>query len=280
VIESAKKPNRPALRYHGGKFRIAPWVIGHFPQHTCYCEVFGGAASVLLQKPPSKVEIYNDLDSNVVNLFRVLRSPKKAARLKQLLELTPFSREEYESAYEQSEDDVEEARRMLVRSFQAIGAKRRCARNGWRTRDTGYSPATAWRGWPDEIPLFVDRLRNVQIENRPWQFMLKTYDKPETLFYLDPPYLMQTRALGWDAGVYEHEMTNGDHAELCLAARKLRGMVVLSGYDNDLYRELLPDWTVSSMAARAQTNAPRVEMLWVNPAASARFQPSLIEVVT
>lgn len=275
---AVEAPTRPALRYHGGKFRIAQWVIGHFPAHEAYIEVFGGAASVLLQKPPSKIEVYNDLDRGIVSFFRVLRDPKKAKRLKDLLHLTPFARAEYEDAYESSTDDVEEARRMLVRSFQSIGAKKRCSRNGWRSRVTGHSTAKTWRGWPDEIPAFTERLRDVQLECQPWQKVLQAYDRSDALIYLDPPYVTGTRQMGWENGVYEHEMTDDDHVELCMAARNLKGMVVLSGYDNDIYRELLSDWPTSSIAARAQTNAPRVEMIWINPATAARLQPQLFEV--
>jgi len=113
--------NRPVLRYPGGKYLIAEWVIGHFPSHNLYVEPFGGAESVLMVKPRSKGEIYNDLNGDVVNVFQILRDPDQASRLKELIELTPFALDEYRRAYESCEDPIEKARRMIFRSFAGKG---------------------------------------------------------------------------------------------------------------------------------------------------------------
>ena len=102
----------PILRYFGGKFRLAPWIIRHFPAHQCYVEPFGGAAGVLLRKVPSQFEIYNDLDSAIVTFFRVVR--ERPDELMRALILTPFSRQEYADAYEPTTDDLEQARRLFV----------------------------------------------------------------------------------------------------------------------------------------------------------------------
>ena len=148
-MSTGTAPTRPVLRYYGGKFRIAEWVISHFPPHRVYVEPFGGAASVLLQKNAALVEVYNDLDSHVVSLFRILRDPARAEELRWLMELTPFSREEHARSFEQSSDPLEEARRFLVRSFQSLGNKDRCKTNGWRTRTAKslWSPCVALKGW-------------------------------------------------------------------------------------------------------------------------------------
>src|SRR4051812_1578874 len=114
-------PTRPVLRYHGGKWRIAPWIIEHFPPHLMYVEPFAGAASVLLRKPRVDFEVYNDLDTDVVNVFRVLRDPAAASQLAEQLSLTPWSRREFEVSYEISDDPVERARRTLIRSFMGHG---------------------------------------------------------------------------------------------------------------------------------------------------------------
>ena len=158
---SEAPPTRPVLRYHGGKFRIREWAIAHFPDHKVYIEPFGGAASVLLAKKPVGIEVYNDIDQGVVNLFRVLRDPVQSAHLISDLELTPFSRQEYWNCAELADDPVEEARRMIVCSFQSIGAKQRGERNGWRTRTakTKWSPCAAWNSYPPALAAVVDRLR-------------------------------------------------------------------------------------------------------------------------
>lgn len=259
---------RPVLRYHGGKWRLADWIVGHLPPHHCYVEPFGGAASVLLVKPRSQVEVYNDLDDSVVGLFRVLRDPVTAEQLRRAVELTPYSRAEFIAAWEPSTDPVEEARRLIVRTAQAIGAKRRQSRNGWRAGPTHHTPTTMWRGWPSSIPAYVERLREVLIEQRPASEVIATFDTPATLFYVDPPYVLRTRA--WDhRRIYSHELVDDEHAALLQQLRGARGMVLLSGYRCPMYDDLLGDWLRVDINARAQANRPRVESLWISPAAVA-----------
>lgn len=127
-------PRRPALRYHGGKWRLAPWIIDHLPAHRIYVEPLGGAASVLLRKPRSYAEIYNDLDDEVVTFFEVLRDPGQSAELQQRLRLTPFARAEFEAAYEPAGDPVERSRRLLIQSFMGFGSSRRTASTTSRRR--------------------------------------------------------------------------------------------------------------------------------------------------
>lgn len=98
---------RPVLRYHGGKWRLAPWIIQHFPPHRTYVEPYGGAASVLMRKPRSYAEVYNDLDGEVCSLFRVLREPASAVELRRLVALTPFARDEFALSYVPSPDPIE-----------------------------------------------------------------------------------------------------------------------------------------------------------------------------
>jgi DNA adenine methylase len=263
------------LRYHGGKWRLADWIVAHLPPHHCYVEPFGGAASVLMRKPRSAVEVYNDLDASVVSLFRVLRDPVTAEQLRAALELTPYSRAEFVLAWEPSEDPVEDARRLLVRSSQSIGAKKRCSRNGWRAGPTHGSPVNMWTGWPSHVPSFVARLREVLIEQQPAAAVVAQFDSPATLFYVDPPYVLKTRA--WDhRKIYAHELTDAEHAELLTQLLAVRGMVLVSGYRSPLYDEFLAGWRRVDVNARAQGNRPRVESLWISPAADALLrQPAL-----
>lgn len=274
-------PTRPVLRYHGGKWRLAAWVCGFFPDHRAYVESHGGAASVLMQKPRSYAEVYNDLDGEVVNVFRVMQSPEHSARLRELLYLTPFARAEFEDAYVTSNDPIEQARRTIVKSFMGFSsaAIHDTRENGMRTRAstvTGYrsdtrrsstTPAHDWKGYPEQIEAFCERLRGVVVENRDAVKVLVQHDTPDALHYVDPPYPMSTRG---DSGKdYAHEMTDDDHRELAAVLRGLRGMVVVSGYPCRLYDEdLYADWERHERPHLADSARKRTEVVWLNPACS------------
>lgn len=260
-------PTRPALRYHGGKWKLAPWIVSNFPPHRVYVEPYGGAASVLLRKGRSYAEVYNDLSGDVVNLFRVLRDEGQAQRLRTALELTPFAREEFYEAYEEIQEPVERARRLILRSFMGFGSNGHERRTGFRSNSnrSGTTPAHDWVNYPSVIPTFTERLRGVVIENRPALEILPTHDGPETLFYVDPPYVAQTRDGGSD---YAHEMTDEDHRTMAAALHEIRGKVVLSGYPSDLYNSLFSDWERVERAAHADGARERTEVLWLNPAAA------------
>lgn len=269
-------PTRPVLRWHGGKFRDRKRIVAQFPAHRVYVEPFAGAASVLLAKPRAYAEIYNDLDAEVVGLFRVLREPERAARLIRALELTPFARAEFEAAYEASDDPVEAARRLIVRAFMGFGSDGHngATRTGFRANSSRShtTPAHDWAHYPPALHAVVARLRGVVIENKPAIEVMGAHDGPETLHYLDPPYLPETRSQksrkgGLQYHCYSHEMTRADHAALLAFLRGLQGMVVLSGYPSDLYDGALGDWHRVTWAALADGARARTEVLWLNPAA-------------
>lgn len=273
---------RPLLRWHGGKWRIAPWIIGHFPPHKTYVEPFGGAASVLLRKPRAYAEVYNDLDSEVVNLFRVLRSEAAPALIRGV-QLTPFAREEFDLAYEPSEDPVERARRLVVRSFLGFGSTG--ANIDMRTgfRSNAYSsnthPAADFAGMPAALVAIVERLRGVVIEQRPALDVIRQHDGPDTLLYVDPPYLHGTRSSkvcrGRIAHAYAHELTNDDHAQLLHTLLAARGMVLLSGYPSEIYDTHLAGWRRMERHARDTRTQARREALWANPAAAGAMHGHL-----
>ncbi|KVP59319.1 DNA methyltransferase [Burkholderia ubonensis] len=264
---------RPVLRYHGGKFRLAPWVIRHFPPHRCYVEPFGGAAGVLVQKERAYAEVYNDLDGDIVNLFRVLREPGQCARLIDLLQLTPYARDEFDSAYEATDDPIERARRTFVRAemgFGSAGATK--GSTDFRVdmrRKYGTAPQL-WSRFPAELSRVCERLRGVMIENRPALDVVRQHDAPDTLFYVDPPYLMSTRNVYAERGrYYAHELTDADHLELLDELSRVAGMVVLSGYASREYDVALEGWMRTSTDARissARGTAVREECLWMNQA--------------
>ncbi|MDH4249361.1 MAG: DNA adenine methylase [Deltaproteobacteria bacterium] len=262
----------PIIRYHGGKFRLAPWIIGHFPPHRIYTEAFGGAAGVLLQKPRSHGEVYNDLDGDVVTLFRVLRNPITRDLLVERLGLTPYARDEFAAAYEPTTDPVETARRLVVRAqmgFGSAGATK--GRTGFRldTLRNGCNAQHLWATLPDHLLAVAKRLQGVLIENRDAMLVLLDHDTPETLHYVDPPYVHSTRQMA--GKYYRHEMTDADHGRLLEVLRGLTGMVVLSGYATDLYDRNLAGWeqrrTVAHCASLRGSGA-REETLWLNPAAA------------
>lgn len=257
---------RPLLRYHGGKFLLGKWIISYFPKHRIYVEPYGGAASILLQKQRSYAEIYNDLDGEVVNLFRVCR--EKPDELIRAINLTPFSRDEFELSYKDAVDDLEKARRTILRSFMGFGAGLHSwQRTGFRANSnrSGTTPAQDWMNYPSALKTIIDRLKGVVIENRNGIEVMLAHDSKETLHYLDPPYVKDTRYKGQKTRVYKHEMNDHDHVEICGVAQTLKGMVVLSGYDNDIYNDLLPNWTKVSKKAFADGAKDRVEYLWINP---------------
>lgn len=271
--------SRPALRYHGAKWRLAPWVIGHMPPHKVYVEPYGGAAGVLLRKPRSYSEVYNDLDGDIVTLFRVLRDPMQREALIEALTLTPYAREEFELAYEPADDPVERARRLYVRAEMGFGsAGATMGQTGFRV-DTARQYGTAmhlWAQFPNSLAAIGQRFAGVLIEQRPALEVMQQHDGPDTLHYVDPPYVHSTRVLG-AAGrrYYRHEMSDEDHAELLRVLMGLRGMVMLSGYGSALYRDALAHWhcerTMARMSAGSGTGL-REECLWLNPACAAAVE--------
>lgn len=261
-------PTRPILRWHGGKWLLAPWIISHMPRHRIYVEPFGGAASVLLRKPRTNLEVWNDLDGELVALFRLLRNAP--ADLARLVEATPFARAEFDLAQSGApcSDDMERVRRLLVRShmgFSSAGAAGRGghSKTGFRGRGVraGTTPPVNWIGMPAVIAAVADRMRGVVIESMPALDLIAAHDSPETLFYVDPPYLPETRDAGGD---YRHEMTGDDHLALLDALRAARGRVILSGYPSPVYDAALPSWNRIEKATHADGARKRVEVLWCN----------------
>jgi len=269
---------RPILRYHGGKWILAPWIISHFPAHKCYTEVFGGGGSVLLRKPRSYAEVYNDMWDTVVNVFKVLRDPDMATALREQLYLTPFARTEFDGCGEAQirdcADPVEKARLTILRSFAGFGSASTNAEHstGFRANSnrSGTIPAHDWINYPAHIESFTERLRGVIIENRGYEQVLRTHDAETTLHYVDPPYVFETRNLKRGNALYAYEMTDDQHREMAAVLHSLSGMVVLSGYECEMYAELFGDWKLVRKEAHADGARDRVECLWLNPLCAAR----------
>lgn len=289
--DGALKIRRSALRYHGAKFKMAQKIIRFFPVHRVYVEPFGGGGGVLLQKARSYAEIYNDLDGEVVNYFRVLRD--HAEELERVVKLTPYARDEFTTAYTSSPDPIEQARRTLIKSFMGFGSAaitQVCASSEVGKPSTGFraccnrsgtTPAHDWQNFPNSISAFRERLSGVVIENRDAVDVMLQHDSDDTLHYCDPPYVLGTRSQTKNPGQtqrrYRHEMTDEDHIGFCKSVSEMRGMVIISGYDSKLYDEMLSGWKKETFGAHADGALDRTEVLWINPAASQRLQPSLME---
>lgn len=261
-----KKPTRGALRYPGGKWKLAPWIIEHFPEHTIYVEPYCGGASVLLQKQRAKMgEVINDLDGEIVNFFRVLRNKDMAQEFIRRIELTPFAREEFHSALSPEEDPIENARCLAVRAYMGQGCCIQYANNGLRSKRMHEKfPARDWQLYPGKLLSVIERLQGVTIENLPALEIIKRYDHRDALFYCDPPYLHSTRLL-LDSRQYRHEMTDEDHIDLSAALHSIKGKVVISGYPSELYCKLYEGWDMYTTTHRKDRGVESTEMLWVSP---------------
>ena len=263
---TATAPTRPILRYHGGKWMLAPWIISQFPPHRTYIEPFGGAASVLLRKARSFSEVYNDLDDEIVTVFKTARDD--GDRLVRALELTPFARAEFENAYAPTEDPIEISRRTIIRAFMGFGTDgvHSTHKTGFRGRSqrSGTTPAHDWRNFPECLRLICDRLQGVVIERKPALQVIEKYDDPKALHYVDPPYVHETRKRVDAARGYRHELSNEDHRELAELLHRVKGAVILSGYHCELYDELYGKWErIEKTGPFSDGARERTEVLWM-----------------
>ena len=235
-----------AFGWYGGKFSHLDWLLPLLPEAHHYCEPFAGSGAVLLNRSPSPVETYNDIDGELVNFFRVLRDhPDEVTRA---IALTPFSREEFHQAiYDKSGEvsDVERARRFYVRARQArTGLAQTATLGRWanckNTSRSGMAGVISrWLGGVEGLPEISLRLLRVQIENRPALDVIRLYDGPKTLFYCDAPYVHESRG---DRKAYGFEMDEREHRELAAALVTCRGMVAISGYRGALMDERYSAW--------------------------------------
>ncbi|HEV2540219.1 MAG TPA: DNA adenine methylase [Frateuria sp.] len=264
---------RPIVRYHGGKWKLAPWIIANLPPHRIYVEPFGGGGSVLLRKPRSYAEVYNDLDGEIVNVFRVMRD--RGAELREAIRLTPFSRAEFAASYIADCNPLEQARRTILRSFQGFGSAAACGElSGFRANSnrSGTTPAHDWANYADAVEALIERLRGVVIEQRDAMAVMVHQDGPETLHYVDPPYVHSTRSTKVNHDLarksYKHELTDQQHEALASGLKLLDGAVVLSGYASELYCDLYAGWRRVERVAHADGARERIECLWLNERAS------------
>lgn len=267
---------RAVFRYPGSKWSIAKWIIEHFPcgyEKMVYLEPFVGSGAVFFNKRPGAVETVNDLDSDIVNLFDVLRNHPE--ELKRALSLTPYSREEYDRAFEPCDEPIEKARRYMVRTTQAIGARLK-GKCGWRThRQTKIGGAACkWAGINDPIDAAADRLRGsttnlVQIEHMDALRLIEQYNTPDALIYLDPPYMQSVRKSG---AMFAHEMTEQQHVRMLEIITQSKAKIILSGYRNELYDKWLSGWETDATMSQTTSTEMAEEVIWMN------YQPPLKQI--
>jgi DNA adenine methylase len=271
AVQHTRDVPRAALRYFGGKWALAPWIIAHIPPHRVYVEPFGGAASVLLRKPRSRVEFYNDLDEEIVGIFRVLQDTDQCRELFRRLHRTPYARREFERAFQSSADSIERARRAIVRAYMSFhhealfNARHKTIFSNAHHRKGGSSKGREWMGYPRTLAVVCRRLRGVIIECRDARRVIADQDTPDALFFVDPPYVKSTRSHGG----YRHELSDDDHVALLSQLRAIQGRATVCGFACALYDDLLHDWTRLThshyAAAGGMGSQKRTEVLWIKP---------------
>jgi DNA adenine methylase len=256
---------RPLVRYYGGKWAIASWILSFIPSHKIYVELFGGGGSILLRKARSFSEIYNDLDTEIVNLFRIVRD--RGNELKEKLYVTPYSRDEYMVSFKKTNDKLEQARRTVIRSFFGFGTVAILCNEeesypGFKSniKISGTPPGPTWQNYPEAMTALIERLRGVIIENRPALDLIPIHDSANTVFYVDPPYLPSVRCSGKD---YRYEMSESDHIELAERLKEAKGAVLISGYPSKLYDVLYQGWIRREKKTHANGHGKRIEVLWM-----------------
>lgn len=263
------------IKYPGAKWSMAQWIIDRFPPHHSYLEPFFGSRAVLFTKKRSNIETVNDLDGDIVNLFeQIRRDPERLARE---IYWIPYSRQVYDEAYEAMDAERDPFRRAVnfyIRMMMGHGFRTTGEKVGWKNDVQGREKAYAAHYW-GKVPAVIfeaaERLRGVQIENKPALELIQRFNFPNVLIYADPPYMLETR----HGKQYRHEMTDQDHVELLDVLKAHKGPVMVSGYENDLYAHALRGWVRQTRRAIAQTATAREEVIWMNYEPPA--EPSLFD---
>ena len=257
---------RTVLKYPGSKWNIASQLVELIPKHHSYVEPFFGSGAVLFNKPPSDIETINDLDSDVTNLFRCIQ--KDSERLSRLVMTTPFSREEYDRQFEGAAETLyassfQRAAGFLIKCWQGHGFRTNGYKVGWKNDVVGRERAYALWNWyrlPEWIIDIAERLRMVQIENRPALEVIERFNHAGVFIYIDPPYVLGTRT----GKQYKHEMPDVEHEELLKISLQSKAKIMISGYESEMYNDYLAGWERKRFSSCAEHGKPRIETVWMN----------------
>ena len=263
---------RAIIKYPGSKWSIASWIISHFPEHHSYLEPFFGSGAVLFNKKRSPIETVNDLDGHVTNLFQWIRDDPE--RLYRAVYWIPYARDSYDRAIDickrdicagDKADSLLHAAAFCAKTMMGYGFRTNESKVGFKRdiqgREAAYA-ANGWKGLPDRILEAAERLRGVQIENRPAVQLIKEFKFPNVMIYADPPYVIKSRSCS--RAMYKHEMTDDDHAELLDVLCMHPGPVIISGYDSSIYSERLSDWHREEIETRDQACNKKKDVIWLN----------------
>lgn len=258
------------LNYPGAKWSMARQIVSLMPPHRSYLEPFFGSGAVLFNKPPSAIETVNDLDGDITNFFKVLRN--QTDELIRAVSLTPYSREVFDDAHEnRGKDSFDRAYRFAIRSRMGHGFKT-YQKTGFKidvyARERSYCVDT-WNRMPERLQEAANRLKSVQIENRPALELIRKFNYDNVLIYADPPYLLNTRG----GKQYRVEMTEQDHLDLLSALKDHKGYAIVSGYPSEMYDRELNGWQKITRKSYNQNSDPRTEVLWIN------FVPNMLAEV-
>lgn len=249
------------LNYPGAKWGMAKEIVALMPPHRSYVEPFFGSGAVLFNKPPSAIETVNDIDGDIVNFFTILR--EQPEELAAAVSMTPYARDVYNDAHEnRGSGDLERAWKFAIRSKMGHGFKT-YQKTGFKidvyARERSYC-VNSWNRLPADMMEAAQRLKGVQIENRPALDVIRKFNHDNVLIYADPPYLLDTRG----GKQYRYEMTEQDHVELLDALKQHRGAVILSGYPSELYDRELAGWSRITRKSYNQNAEQRTEVMWCN----------------
>ena len=270
------------LNYPGSKWNIASSIVSRIPEHHSYVEPFFGSGAVLFNKPVSDIETVNDLDSDVTNLFLCIQQDSE--RLARLIMTTPFSREAYDYNYDLMEtnaytDIFERATGFLVRCWQGYGVRTNKYKVGWKNDVVGREKSYALWNWyrlPEWIIDIAERLRMVQIENKPALEVINRFNKDGVFMYIDPPYLLGTRA----GKQYKHEMSDADHEEMLQELVTSKAKIMISGYESQMYNDYLKDWNKACFDSCAEHGKQRKEVIWMNYSDQQLSLADFLEVIS
>lgn len=256
---------KSVLKYPGSKWRIADQLVEMIPNHHTYVEPFFGSGAVFFSKSPSSIEMINDLDSDVTNLFWCIQ--KDSERLARLVMTTPYSREEYDGQFEMTNgvcaDAYDRAVGFLVKCWQGHGFRTNGYKVGWKNDVQGRERMYALWNWyrlPEWVIEIAERLRTVQIENRPALEVIDRFNYENVFMYIDPPYLLCTRT----GKQYLHEMNDMEHEKLLLHLLGSKAKIMVSGYSSKMYDDMLSGWKRRELTSHAEMGRKRAEVVWMN----------------
>jgi DNA adenine methylase len=260
---------RPVVKTHGGKKYLSPWLIDLFPQeeYSLYVEAFAGGGSVLLNKQPTEREVLNDIDSDLIAIWMVLK--ERSSAFIEELRTWSYTEESFQKAKDMTpSNQMEKAvKEYVLRRMSRGGMKKAFA---WSKRLRGGKPGdvNAWETMLDLLPTIHQRLQNVEIRNESWEKVFEDYSSSEAFFYLDPPYVKSTRHKS-ATNVYDHEMTDKQHEKLLDACLNSSAKIMISGYQSPLYTSKLKKWqfnykTIANHSSQTDRKAVKLECVWRN----------------